>query len=87
MIDYVNLIMLLCLMKQVRLDQSGHIGGNEKIIKCLSVCLYFLPIGDCIVPFHFSFKVVFFFRPNCNGGHKKAIELDCPCVLILHVYR
>ena len=87
LIDYVNLIMLLCLMKQVRLDLSGHMGGNEKIIKCLSVCLYFLPIGDCIVPFHFSFKVVFFFRPNCNGGHEKAIEPDCPCVLILHVYR
>ena len=61
LIDYVNLIMLLYLMKQVRLDLSGHMGGNEKIIKCLSVCLYFLPIGDCIVTFHFSSKVVFFF--------------------------
>ncbi|XP_030937581.1 uncharacterized protein LOC115989404 isoform X2 [Quercus lobata] len=30
----------------VRLDLSGHMGGNENIIKCLSVCLYFLPIGD-----------------------------------------
>ena len=46
LIDYVNLIILLCLMKQVRLDLSGHMGGNEKIIKRLSVCLYFLPIGD-----------------------------------------
>ena len=79
--------MLLCLMKQVRLDLSGHMGGNEKIIKCLSVIQLILPIGDSIVTLHFSSKVVFFFRPNCNGGHQKAIEPDCPCVLILHVYR
>ena len=46
LIDYVNLIMLLCLMKQVRLDMSRHMGGNKKIIKRLNVCLYFLPIGD-----------------------------------------
>ena len=46
LIDYVNLIMLLCLMKQLGIDLLGHMGGNEKIIKCLSVYLYFLPIGD-----------------------------------------
>ena len=46
LIDYVNIIMQLCLMKQVRLDLLGHMGGNEKIIKRLSVCLYFLLIGD-----------------------------------------
>ena len=33
LIEYVNLIMLLCLMKQVRLDQCGHMGRNKKIIE------------------------------------------------------
>ena len=48
-------------------DEIGKIrpvrayGQNEKVIKCLSVCLYFLSIGDWIFLFHFSFKVVYFF--------------------------
>ena len=43
-------------------------GGNEKIVKCLSVCLYFLSISDWIFLFHFSFKVVFFFLALIYGG-------------------
>ena len=81
LIDYVNLIMLLCLMKQVRLDLSGHMGRNEKIIKCLSVCLYFLPIGDCIVPFHFSFKVVFFLDLIAMVDTKRPLSLIVPACL------
>ena len=68
LIEYVNLIMLLCLMKQVRLDLRGHMGGNKKIIKCLSVCLYFRSVGDWIFPFHFSFKVVVIFLALIYGG-------------------
>ena len=53
-------------------------GGNEKIIKCVSVCLYFLLIGDWIFPFHFSFKVVSFFLELIYGGknatHKKYFQ-------------
>ena len=43
-------------------------GGNENIIKCLSVYLYFLSIGDWIFPFHFSFKVVVIFLVLIYGG-------------------
>ena len=43
-------------------------GGNEKIVKCVTVCLYFLSIGDWIFPFHFSFKVVYFFLALIYGG-------------------
>ena len=43
-------------------------GGNKKIVKCLSVCLYFLSIGDWIFLFHFSFKVVSFFLALIYGG-------------------
>ena len=39
-------------------------GGNKKIVKCVTVCLYFLLIGDWIFLFHFSFKVVFSLELN-----------------------
>ena len=33
LIEYVHLITLLCLMKQVRWELWGHMGGNKKVIE------------------------------------------------------
>ncbi|XP_050285409.1 uncharacterized protein LOC126724986 [Quercus robur] len=68
----------------VRLDLSGHMGGNEKIIKCLSVCLYFLPIGDCIVT-GISMQNVLLIGENLGGcasisGSLLGENTGCQCV-------
>ena len=52
LIEYVHLIMLLCLMKQVRWDLWGHMGRNEKVIEQLERACFLSTVGIVYLSVH-----------------------------------